>query len=124
MAFSLVLKLLLVVSMIITVKARYDEASFPLMSTEGHGWASWTISAYDDDDDDEEERQDEDGGIARRSLYRRGKHYYISYGALSANRVPCPARSGRSYYTHNCYKARGHANPYTRGCSTITHCRR
>lgn len=77
MAFSLVLKLLLVVSMIITVKARYDEASFPLMSTEGHGWASWTMSAYDDDDDDEEERQDEDGGIARRSLYRRGKHYYI-----------------------------------------------
>uniref|UniRef100_A0A6N2K903 Uncharacterized protein n=1 Tax=Salix viminalis TaxID=40686 RepID=A0A6N2K903_SALVM len=42
------------------------------------------------------------GGSQRRSLYGGAKHYYISYGALSANRVPCPARSGRSYYTHDC----------------------
>uniref|UniRef100_A0A803KSB4 Uncharacterized protein n=1 Tax=Chenopodium quinoa TaxID=63459 RepID=A0A803KSB4_CHEQI len=52
------------------------------------------------------------------------KVYYISYGALSANRVPCPPRSGRSYYTHNCFAAHGPANPYTRGCSCITRCRR
>ncbi|KAL6007626.1 hypothetical protein ACLOJK_033125 [Asimina triloba] len=58
----------------------------------------------------------------RRELYWR-MHYYISYGALSANRIPCPPRSGRSYYTHNCYKATGPAHPYIRGCSRITLCR-
>ncbi|XP_026434614.1 protein RALF-like 34 [Papaver somniferum] len=63
-------------------------------------------------------------GIMRRALYARQKHYYISYGALSANRVPCPPRSGRSYYTNNCYKARQPAQPYSRGCSRITRCRR
>ncbi|KAM7516519.1 hypothetical protein LguiA_006102 [Lonicera macranthoides] len=61
---------------------------------------------------------------ARRSLFWKRVRYYISYGALSANRIPCPPRSGRSYYTHNCYKARGQVHPYTRGCSTITRCRR
>ncbi|KAG6382544.1 hypothetical protein SASPL_157783 [Salvia splendens] len=60
----------------------------------------------------------------RRSLYWHAKRYYISYGALSANRVPCPPRSGRSYYTHNCFRARGPVHPYTRGCSAITRCRR
>ncbi|KAK9135974.1 hypothetical protein Syun_015304 [Stephania yunnanensis] len=95
----------------------------------------------DDDDDDalpmsdldefeeglgfDDDIGDEDGGmIGRRSLFWRRAHYYISYGALSANRVPCPPRSGRSYYTHNCYRARGPVHPYTRGCSRITHCRR
>ncbi|KAI3947726.1 hypothetical protein MKX01_034391 [Papaver californicum] len=63
--------------------------------------------------------------IMRRALYTRQKHvYYISYGALSANRVPCPPRSGRSYYTNNCYNARQPAQPYSRGCSKITRCRR
>ena len=63
----------------------------------------------------------------RRALYWRqggGSRYYISYGALSANRIPCPPRSGRSYYTHNCFKARGPVRPYSRGCSAITRCRR
>ncbi|KAG9444008.1 hypothetical protein H6P81_015348 [Aristolochia fimbriata] len=64
----------------------------------------------------------EDGIMSRRSLYWR-RHYYISYGALAANRVPCPPRSGRSYYTHNCYRARGPVHPYRRGCSRITRCR-
>uniref|UniRef100_A0A7C8ZNF8 Protein RALF-like 34 n=1 Tax=Opuntia streptacantha TaxID=393608 RepID=A0A7C8ZNF8_OPUST len=59
----------------------------------------------------------------RRSLYWR-RTYYISYGALSANRVPCPPRSGRSYYTHNCFRAHGPVHPYTRGCSCISRCRR
>ncbi|MCL7046231.1 hypothetical protein MKW94_011857 [Papaver nudicaule] len=63
-------------------------------------------------------------GIMRRVLYAKKQHYYISYGALSANRVPCPPRSGRSYYTNNCYKARQPAHPYSRGCSRITRCRR
>ncbi|WOG98992.1 hypothetical protein DCAR_0418338 [Daucus carota subsp. sativus] len=71
---------------------------------------------------DEDQEDVIDG--ARRSLYWRSMHYYISYGALSANRIPCPARSGRSYYTHNCHSATGPAHPYSRGCSAITRCRR
>ncbi|GLJ32969.1 hypothetical protein SUGI_0663900 [Cryptomeria japonica] len=54
----------------------------------------------------------------------RPVHYYISYGALAANRVPCPPRSGRSYYTPNCYKASGPVRPYHRGCSAVTRCYR
>nr|XP_016476597.1 PREDICTED: protein RALF-like 34 [Nicotiana tabacum] len=61
----------------------------------------------------------------RRSLFwHKTFKYYISYGALSANRIPCPPRSGRSYYTHHCFSAHGPAHPYTRGCSAITRCRR
>ncbi|MFS7947515.1 putative rapid ALkalinization Factor [Helianthus anomalus] len=74
----------------------------------------------------------EDGGydgdvtaaVGRRSLFWQRMRYYISYGALSANRVPCPPRSGRSYYTHDCWRASGPVHPYTRGCSAITRCRR
>ncbi|KAM0883073.1 hypothetical protein ACQ4PT_031870 [Festuca glaucescens] len=44
---------------------------------------------------------------------------YISYGALSANTVPCSER-GQSYY--NCQPG-ADANPYTRGCSAIALCR-
>eukprot|EP00249_Psilotum_nudum_P003727 c17217_g1_i1 orf=542-943(+) len=47
---------------------------------------------------------------------------YISYGALTADRVPCPAMSGRSYYTSDCYKSNGPVRPYTRGCTAITRC--
>ncbi|CAN1191942.1 Protein RALF-like 34 [Linum perenne] len=76
--------------------------------------------------------EEESGGYdgEGRSLYwrsrgsRRRRRNYISYGALSANRVLCPPRSGRSYYTHNCHTANHPANPYKRGCSCITHCRR
>ncbi|KAL9229768.1 hypothetical protein vseg_005201 [Gypsophila vaccaria] len=60
----------------------------------------------------------------RRVLYWKTIEDYISYGALSANRVMCPPRSGRSYYTHDCLFARGPAHPYSRGCSSITRCRR
>ncbi|KAL2242090.1 protein RALF-like 34 [Sesamum indicum] len=72
------------------------------------------------------QEQEEEEGLPRRSLYWKSpaRKYYISYGALSANRVPCPPRSGRSYYTHNCFRARGPVHPYTRGCSAITRCRR
>ncbi|KAJ4891015.1 Protein RALF-like 34 [Raphanus sativus] len=88
----------------------------------------WPISRIDASDTDEEGESLEDGddvGVGdRRSLYWHRKRYYISYGALSANRVPCPPRSGRSYYTHNCFRARGPVHPYSRGCSSITRCRR
>ncbi|KAH7846997.1 hypothetical protein Vadar_020562 [Vaccinium darrowii] len=45
---------------------------------------------------------------------------YISYGALSRNRVPC-SRRGASYY--NC-RTGAQRNPYSRGCNRITRCRR
>nr|XP_043622919.1 rapid alkalinization factor-like [Erigeron canadensis] len=45
---------------------------------------------------------------------------HISYDALDANNVPCSQR-GASYY--NC-RSGGQANPYQRGCSTITRCQR
>ncbi|KAF8648695.1 hypothetical protein HU200_064745 [Digitaria exilis] len=56
------------------------------------------------------------GGTARRELWQSG---YISYDAMSRGRVPCSYR-GASYY--NC-RPGGPANPYSRGCSRITHCR-
>nr|ABK24054.1 unknown [Picea sitchensis] len=56
-------------------------------------------------------------------LLRRVR-YYISYGALAANRVPCRPRSGRSYYTRNCYAATGPVRPYHRSCTAITRCKR
>lgn len=91
-----------------------------------------TVSLYDDSefsDDEFVSESDDDGVSGGRSLlweriYRRRSRYYISYGVLMANKIPCPPRSGRSYYTHNCYKHKHPANPYTRGCSAITRCRR
>ncbi|RLN23267.1 rapid alkalinization factor-like [Panicum miliaceum] len=53
---------------------------------------------------------------ARRELWGS---QYISYDAMSRGRVPCSYR-GASYY--NC-RPGGPANPYSRGCSRITHCR-
>ncbi|KAL3698851.1 hypothetical protein R1sor_012927 [Riccia sorocarpa] len=50
--------------------------------------------------------------------------YFISYGALTADRVICPQQSGRSYYTANCASATGPARPYERTCSTISLCAR
>ncbi|XP_054778450.1 protein RALF-like 4 [Prosopis cineraria] len=45
---------------------------------------------------------------------------YISYEALSANSIPCSLR-GQSYY--DC-RSKMIVNPYRRGCSAITRCRR
>ncbi|GMI77629.1 ralf-like 4, RAPID ALKALINIZATION FACTOR 4 [Hibiscus trionum] len=49
-----------------------------------------------------------------------GQKRYISYEVLKHNAVLCKER-GRSYY--GCGRA-GPVNPYTRGCSVITRCRR
>lgn len=119
MANSAIKLPLLVIFLILTVKAQVDQASFHLITTDSLEWPWTAVTMYDELGEYQE--HESDGEIARRSLYR--KHYYISYGALSANRILCPPRSGRSYYTNNCHKARGPANPYTRGCSAITHCR-
>uniref|UniRef100_A0A5B7BCN3 Protein RALF-like 34 n=1 Tax=Davidia involucrata TaxID=16924 RepID=A0A5B7BCN3_DAVIN len=106
-----------------SVLAQVDEASIQLVA-DALEWPS-TMTLYDDEFEDEDGDGDSEVAIGRRSLFWRAmRYYYISYGALSANRIPCPPRSGRSYYTHNCYKARGPVHPYTRGCSRITRCRR
>jgi len=59
-----------------------------------------------------------DSETSRRILASQTK--YISYGALNKNRVPC-SRRGASYY--NC-RPGAQANPYSRGCSAITRCKR
>ncbi|KQJ88549.1 rapid alkalinization factor 23 [Brachypodium distachyon] len=48
-----------------------------------------------------------------------GSRRYISYDALRGDAVPC-SRPGVPYY--NC-RVSTTANPYTRGCDTITRCR-
>ncbi|KAL5220376.1 hypothetical protein ABZP36_025089 [Zizania latifolia] len=75
------------------------------------------------DDDDEMALLGEaaTGEALRRSLARKPTNRYISYAALSADKVPCNKR-GSSYYT-NCASQKA-ANPYHRGCSAITRCSR
>ncbi|KAL3420397.1 hypothetical protein PVAG01_08896 [Phlyctema vagabunda] len=51
---------------------------------------------------------------------RQTQKKYISYGAMRRNTVPCSMK-GQSYY--NCHPG-AQANPYSRGCSSITRCRR
>lgn len=108
------------------VEAQADDSTLGLI-TDALEW-QLPMSAYGAFDVTEDGGNDvgEDGEdeFDRRSLFWKRMHYYISYGALSANRVPCPPRSGRSYYTHNCFRAHGIVHPYTRGCSKITRCRR
>ncbi|KAL8031503.1 hypothetical protein ABFX02_13G029600 [Erythranthe guttata] len=62
-----------------------------------------------------------DSDISRRILAgSNNNNHYISYGAISRDWVPCHVR-GRSYYNCN---TRQRSNPYTRGCTKITHCAR
>ncbi|CAD5336075.1 unnamed protein product [Arabidopsis thaliana] len=124
------LNLLLILSLLTFISLQRSESlsDNPSLTLLPDGF-DWPISHSDEFDiiDGEEsfEVTEEDDGVTdRRSLYWRRTKYYISYGALSANRVPCPPRSGRSYYTHNCFRARGPVHPYSRGCSSITRCRR
>ncbi|VVA96575.1 unnamed protein product [Arabis nemorensis] len=65
----------------------------------------------------EEEEMEFDSEISRRILAQKK---YVSYGAMRKNSVPC-SRRGASYY--NCQRG-AQANPYRRGCSQITRCRR
>ncbi|XP_074339999.1 protein RALF-like 33 [Apium graveolens] len=77
-----------------------------------------TSNVIDDLFVSDESEFDLDSEINRRLLATRKR--YISYGALSRNTVPC-SRRGASYY--NCRQG-AQANPYNRGCSAITRCRR
>ncbi|VAH68394.1 unnamed protein product [Triticum turgidum subsp. durum] len=64
--------------------------------------------------------EDEEGCGGEATLRRHlGGGGYIGYDALRRNAVPCSVR-GASYY--NC-RPGGQANPYSRGCSSITRCR-
>lgn len=58
--------------------------------------------------------------IAPSSAHAGGKSTFISYDALKKNRVPC-SKKGAS--ASNC-KPGGQANPYQRGCSDISRCKR
>ncbi|CAA7056884.1 unnamed protein product [Microthlaspi erraticum] len=129
---SLTLLIAILSLLIVSLPRSESLPEHPSMILLGDG-LDWPIShgdAFDIDgeessfDGEPEEDELELDGADRRSLYWQRKTYYISYGALSANRVPCPPRSGRSYYTHNCFRARGPVHPYSRGCSSITRCRR
>ncbi|KAF7032649.1 hypothetical protein CFC21_043808 [Triticum aestivum] len=66
-------------------------------------------------------RVEDEEGCGREATPRRhlGGGGYIGYDALRRNAVPCSVR-GASYY--NC-RPGGQANPYSRGCSSITRCR-
>ncbi|PSS17256.1 Protein RALF-like [Actinidia chinensis var. chinensis] len=98
------------------VRAQIDHSSLHLM-TEALEWQPKT-SIQDEfgiiDDD-----LDNDIGFDRRYLHEIRKRF-ISYEALRKNNVPCE-KSGLSYYSCS---VRGRANPYSRGCSFITHCGR
>ncbi|KAG2719811.1 hypothetical protein I3843_02G004100 [Carya illinoinensis] len=131
-ALPKLLLLCLLFSIVISVgpcaRAQLEGTSLKLM-TEAIEWPTTMSSPYDEFDNLGEEGGEVDiegGSLGRRRslLWRRVMRYYISYGALTADRIPCPPRSGRSYYTHNCFKASGPVHPYTRGCSSITRCRR
>ncbi|XP_019152415.1 PREDICTED: protein RALF-like 34 [Ipomoea nil] len=84
------------------VGAQADHNSFPLMA-EALEWPKTTSLSVPDSIDGQEDVDLNGGdvGVERRSLYWQHAehygHYYISYGALSANRIPCPPGSGRSY---------------------------
>ncbi|CAN1169045.1 Protein RALF-like 34 [Linum perenne] len=120
-----ILLTLLLLLLVCSAPALSSPASETVVSSGGGGMElPIAMSMYGGGGEFEEDEEDEGGEKRGRELYwRRWPHYYISYGALSANRVPCPPRSGRSYYTHNCFKTRTPVNPYTRGCSRIARCR-
>ncbi|KAL6995486.1 hypothetical protein U1Q18_005623 [Sarracenia purpurea var. burkii] len=127
--YLILIALLVHTASISPIHAQIDHAAFHLITEPlDLDWpAPSTISVQNELSiviGDDEEDLDTGAAIDRRSLNWIPRRYYISYGALSANRIPCPARCGRSYYTNNCFGASGPVRPYTRGCSSITRCRR
>nr|GEY35635.1 hypothetical protein [Tanacetum cinerariifolium] len=104
----LLLSILLLTHMISTT----TEASSETWISDNTNWMTSSIGDLD------EMEFEMDSESSRRILANNRR--YISYGALSKNNVPC-SRRGASYY--NC-RSGGHANPYSRGCSRISRCRR
>ncbi|WOL12721.1 hypothetical protein Cni_G21488 [Canna indica] len=108
-----------------TAQAQAEDAGLSSLLRDSIDWpSSFPFAPQEEDDGMELYDADETGKNTRRSLFWHRMRYYISYAALSANRIPCPPRSGRSYYTHNCHRARGPVHPYSRNCESITRCRR
>ncbi|CAN4113568.1 unnamed protein product [Withania somnifera] len=103
-SFSILLIALMVV--VAEASGTHQLSYFPMICGED------CLAGYGSD----EEFSMESESTRRMLAYRRR---YISYGALSRNRVPC-SRRGASYY--NC-RPGAQANPYQRGCSAITRCR-
>uniref|UniRef100_A0A803MM40 Uncharacterized protein n=1 Tax=Chenopodium quinoa TaxID=63459 RepID=A0A803MM40_CHEQI len=97
-----------------TVDIEFDVGQWMVPSTTLSS-CQGTIGECFEGDDQEEFLLDSESN--RRILASRR---YISYGALRRNHVPC-SRRGASYY--NCRPGAA-ANPYRRGCSRITRCRR
>ncbi|KFK44989.1 hypothetical protein AALP_AA1G329500 [Arabis alpina] len=90
---------------------------FTAVTSQSTGFATDFLSLSDDGEDLFTEEFEMDSEINRRIL---ATTRYISYGALRRNTIPC-SRRGASYY--NCRRG-AQANPYSRGCSAITRCRR
>lgn len=110
LAFSLFIAALMISSRAAVVEASFEQ-SLRWAPTRHHcqGSIAECMGAGDDE-------YEMDSEINRRIL---ATTQYISYGALQRNTVPCSLR-GASYY--NCQPG-AQANPYNRGCSTITRCR-
>ncbi|KAI3945262.1 hypothetical protein MKX01_035023 [Papaver californicum] len=120
--FILCFSIIFFISVTSVVESHIDESSLGFMS-DASEWPTSNANLYDKIDDGFGSKEEEVSKDDRISLFWRRVHDYISYGALSSNRIRCPPRSRRSYYTNNCYKARGIAHPYFRGCSKLAHCR-
>ncbi|CAL9186190.1 unnamed protein product [Musa hybrid cultivar] len=118
MALRLAFLSFLLVMAIVAAGATYagDEWGMARLASEGGG-----LTACDGREGEcvgDEEEMTMESVSARRSLASRTK--FVSYGALTKNRVPCNRR-GQSYY--NCHRQKK-VNPYRRGCSSITKCAR
>lgn len=129
-------KLVLLVAMVIAMlailvsrsDATYGSPSFTSMEFGTPGLAAeledLRMGMYSSVEGDEVVVDDEFLDEPTRRMLATARRSYISYGALNGNRSPCPARSGRSYYTPNCNTRAGPAQPYRRGCYQITRCAR
>ncbi|XP_012448497.1 protein RALF-like 4 [Gossypium raimondii] len=78
--------------------------------------ALWTVNIEDIETETTMMMDSETNRWLRNGTKRR----YISYEALKRNNVPCH-QQGRSYYECSTGKP---VNPYTRGCTYATRCRR
>ncbi|KAJ3681896.1 hypothetical protein LUZ60_014469 [Juncus effusus] len=114
---TLVLSLLLLSSILSATSSPLD-GSFPLTFINSDDASDDILSTGKIGDFVDEELGADLDALVRRGL--AGNVRYISYDALKKDRVPCNRR-GNSYY--NCMRTT-RANPYRRGCSIITRCKK
>ncbi|KAL0332217.1 UNVERIFIED_CONTAM: protein RALF-like 34 [Sesamum calycinum] len=89
----LLFSLTLLFTVLVAAAQLADESTFQISADAPEQWGTG-ISFYNEELGEGMEEEAVDGAPNRRSLFwKRAIHYYISYGALSANRVPCPPRS-------------------------------